>query len=244
MGVECKQYLIPKPNSFRPDAKCLSALIDALVRERWIHAPTPKPAGRAKGGLVNGLFWKRSTNIRTGLKPIPAIPSEAELAAMPEELFLTSLVDSGEDAGLRHPLATGAPYEESYWELNIHVSDDYIYHVSDIVDPFDGVVCKCGEALVYDPGGGDVFYSQRIRYTCPSCGKTFDPSRRPAIVRDGWTGEETKVTGGAAYRFAVVADFGKCWPHDATDGIELHADLVKLCHRITGKKFYQITDFY
>jgi hypothetical protein len=34
----------------------------------------------------------------------------------------------------------------------------------------------------------------------------------PLTIRDGFTGVESKATGGVVYRFAVVVDCGKYWP--------------------------------
>jgi hypothetical protein len=88
-----------------------------------------------------------------------------------------------------------------------------------------------------------LFYAPRMRTRCQACGRAFDPSERAATVRDPWTNEESKVRGGATFRFAVVVDCGKCWPAGES-GFGANDELRKLCESHFNRSFYEVLDVY
>jgi hypothetical protein len=145
----------------------------------------------------------------------------------------------------RSPLSVRASErvrDETYYDVEIHLSCDYVYHCSELIDPFDDIRCMCGESLEYD-NNDRVFYASRIKYRCPRCARDFDVSEKPATVRNGRTGEKSTVPGGTSYRFALVVDCGK-WLPTRSSVINLHPDLVELCQSELQHSFYEVGDYY
>jgi hypothetical protein len=128
--------------------------------------------------------------------------------------------------GLTYPLVNdGPPPEDPYYEVEVHASRDYVYHMSELIQPADAT-CECGECLEYHQKEPEVFYAARIKTACPTCRKVFDPSSLPVTVRDGWTGENSIVLGGAIYP------------------ITANKALVELCQEILGCELYEVGDIY
>jgi hypothetical protein len=165
---------------------------------------------------------------------------------MAKDLILAWPVSDLAGTTLRYPLRP-CP-DDPYHELQIHLCPDYVYHCSELIDPLTTEVrCPCGESLEFGPPAGvpDVFYSGRIHFICPSCGKEFQPEQLTARVRNAWTGEELGLIAGAAiYRFAIIVDCGKCLPPSDTGAIDFEPDLVALCQTQLGCSFYQVNDLY
>jgi hypothetical protein len=151
-----------------------------------------------------------------------------------------------DDTDLRYPLRPRPA--EPYYTLELHLCSDYVYHMSELIDPFPNKVwCACGQLLEYYAEGerSNIFSSSRIHCVCPNCRSDFDPARQCARVRHGWTGETIGfIPGGAAYRFAVVVDCGKCIPDREMGRIDFEPDLVSVCKKRLGCDFYQLTDLY
>lgn len=285
MGVELRHYLIPRPNSFRPSAEQLSDLIGSLVANRWIHDPAdPSSSSPVRGDEGSppdlaekwGAYARVRRNVRTGddfpgvAIPFPLTPSWLE-QRLGGNLVLVWPVETFPDSGVRYPLR---PCELKadliYYELQIHLCPDFVYHLSELIQPFRAasgasqghgnkasvaggsygesgqeVRCNCGQVLEYAPEPDhDVFYAFRIHSTCPRCGRPFDPGDLSAAVRDGWTGEVIgEVPGGATYRFAIVVDCGKCLPA-WNKRIEVEPDFLAVCRNRLGCDLYQLTDLY
>ncbi len=139
---------------------------------------------------------------------------------------------------------------DAYYDLELRVAREFVYHTSEGIDPFDAVACACGQPLEYYEQDEDdhlgkcpVFYDGRIHRTCPSCGTPFRPQERIARVRDGYTGVARNRTGGVIYLFAVVVDCGKGfaregWPMRATE--KFMGTLTKAL----GRRFYEVGDTY
>jgi hypothetical protein len=122
------------------------------------------------------------------------------------------------------------------------LSGEYVQHVSELIDPINAT-CECGEDLEYYPED-DIFYSSRIRNPCPQCARPFDPSAIEVVVRDGWTGDESQVRGGAIYRFAITIDCHKCIPERKSVPIRANPAFIELCERQFGESFYEVADVY
>jgi hypothetical protein len=150
-------------------------------------------------------------------------------------------------APLRYPLNKPSPVSanDTYFDFELWLGRDHVYKTAEVIDPFEDERCACGAELVYDPESGNesLFYAPRMRTRCQNCGKPFEPSERVAIVRDPWTNAESKVRGGATFRFAVVVDCGKCWPEDEA-GFGVNEDLRKLCESHFHQSFYEIVEVY
>lgn len=190
--------------------------IHFLVPETRTHRPDDAAAGRLVEALRAGRW-------------IPA----GESGAMRWE------IDDDRTAGLRYPFVGELEtYDARYYTIELRRSDDFVYHASECVDPFDDTTCTCGEELSYDTDD-----DQRIYAKCPACGETVDPAVWSAVVRDGLTGAERAVAGGATHRFALVVDCGKSLPWRRRTG-SLDPELVATCERSLGCRLIEIGDYY
>jgi hypothetical protein len=159
-------------------------------------------------------------------------------------------VENLADAGLRYPLSPRETEpQETYYELEIWLSPDYVYEMSERIDPFpDGVLrCRCGQLLETFPSADEpshvVGYFAHIKYRCPRCGAAFDTTGLPATVKDPWTGEVATLPGGVTFRFAIVFDCGKCFPRSGRR-IAAEPAFVRLLQEVMACSFYQIGDVY
>ena len=256
MGVEYRHYLIPRPNSFRPDAEQLTALITRLAADRWI-APPASEAFEKLVAIERTLYgkveysWARKrlrdsgATIR-GFEPIsdPITPNGVQQHLAGESRVEFPLLHA-DRIGVQYPLVcdSGIP-DDAYYEIEIHLSEDYVHQCSECIDPVP-TKCQCGEDLQYWPADDeDVFYAARIRTRCPKCSRAFDPARFSVSFRDGFTGNESAIKGGAAYRFALVIDCGKCIPHPKKPPLKANPRLIELCQTVLRIEFYQVGDFY
>lgn len=158
-------------------------------------------------------------------------------------------VESSKESGLEYPLTPFPEWGDAYYELEIHSATGFVYHTSEVIDPFREVACECGWHLEFEmpfrrwPDGPPVFFEPRIYRLCPACGRAFLPQRLTARVRDGYTGEASQRAGGATYLFAVVIDCGKGfaregWPIRATEQFR------STVTQALGQVFYEIGDVY
>jgi hypothetical protein len=146
-------------------------------------------------------------------------------------------------SGLRYPFASRrAPDPEAYYEIQIHLAAQYVHHASEIIDPLAATSCACGGHLEFEPLE-DLFYASRLHLACPGCGEPFDPSALATTIRDPWTGEESTLLGGAAYRFALVIDCGKSLP-EADGAFRLEPALPQLLSARLGRQFVDTRDLY
>jgi hypothetical protein len=230
VGVEYAQYVIPRPNSFRPTAEQLASFVQQLKEHCWV--PT-------RG---TGRFCVPGPTAEPRQLPLPNTLDVAWFRErLRQDFVLDWDIEELRKSGLRYPLDRLPELgEEAYYELQVHVASDYVYHTSELIHPFDNESCVCGTSLEYDTGilSGSVFFTPRLHDSCPSCGSSFDPSRLPAVVQDGWTAGERIVPGGACYRFALVVDCGKSIPSNGI--ISLHPELLALCETHFHTRFYQV----
>jgi hypothetical protein len=209
--------------------------IDALARDNWIA--TPDTPG------TDASIYRRLPGPETASILFP-ITAEWLSQVSGEELLLGFAIEHADKAGLTYPLVNiGAAPEEPYYDIQIHLTDDYVCHESECISPmvtlWADVRCRCREELAYYPDD-HVFYSPRIHYACPNCGLELDASTIPIEVRDGWTAERSLIPGGAICRFAVMIDCGNCVPEHGDEPFRAHPALIGLCERTFARPFYEI----
>jgi hypothetical protein len=258
MGVAYAHYLIPRDNTYKPDAKTLVQLIDALVAQGFLPK-TSMGAPPDAGSKATSAFdrspaelecYLRLSECAEALFPCPCAIDDIQ-ALGDQDYRIVCSVSNASSSGLEYPLAPTPESRDAYYEVEIHMGRDYIYHVSEIIAPFDSVACRCGQGLQYLQYDEDdesieaapAFRDFRIQRTCPSCGTPFRPQDKVARMKDGWTGETTERPGGATYLFAVVVDCGKGFARDggpirATD--EFH----KTVARALGQELYEVAEIY
>jgi hypothetical protein len=153
-------------------------------------------------------------------------------------------VDDDRAAELRYPFVGALDdYPHRYYDVEVVERDDLVYYTGQCIDPFDDTTCECGADLEHYDEQATSWIDLFLRATCPECGRAVDPSAWPAIVRDGMTGEEREVPGGAAFRFALVIDCGKSLPSQSGP-VALDPELLAACRRALGTELYEVSDYY
>lgn len=172
------------------------------------------------------------------------LPQSAVLIGWPVDRFTLS--------GLRYPLvqrpfSNDKEADRTAYELQLHLAGDFIYHTSEVVEPFDpDPCCPCGAALAYTSGSHEGPFWNYLHRLCPKCGCRFDPTTLHALVHKPTTArvdEGTERAAGAVYRFAVVIACGK-WVPLVTTGETIEADeaLVALVSDVLSQNFSQLQD--
>jgi hypothetical protein len=264
MSTESRIFLIPRNNSFKPDAESLARFLDELRKGAWICDPeapdfaalTFTTMRQSAFASKTGAYCKvsvstgKGSNADSGYAAFPTANVAIWLRARGDADFrIVWPVENYEavSSSLRYPLDWSNPLSPDaiYYDLELWVSHDYVYKTAEAIDPFDDEHCHCGAPLTYDAEeeGGALFYALRMRARCPECGRPFDPSERSALVRDPWTGLESEVRGGATFRFALVVDCGKCIPRDPIS-VRLKKELRQLCEYHWQQRFYEIVELY
>jgi hypothetical protein len=252
VGVEYRCYLIPRPNTFRPRPDAALSLVTALRDDGWL--PGPEHPALAKLPFQQSRLYtparERGYFART-------VGSRDSFTAPLHELFddfadrdlmVVWPVESLGTSGLCYPLEP-LPFDDPvdaadcYYEAQFHFGRDFIYHMSEVIAPFDpSPTCPRGHPLECEPESDeDPFYSARLAMRCPQCGAAFDPTRLVANGQNGWTGAAMPVQGGAAYRFAVVIDCGKFFGQRQH---RFHPRLKSLVERTLEIETYEVEDFY
>lgn len=197
-----RRWLIAKGNVFFPSGAGIVKLVDRLRKEKWI----PDPA--------TGAAWKE---VR--------FPLEAAWLDHPDraDLFLRW-------PALRSPLAGAASPT-----LELHRGDDFVYPEARGIGAIDSE-CACGEDLAFAWDDDDLpppfGRASGIFTECSECSRTFDPARHEADIVDPRTGQTSRVRGGAAYRFAIVAASAEVAAFDP--------ELVAACEAEFGRSFYEV----
>ncbi|MCE5231414.1 hypothetical protein LLG95_17700 [bacterium] len=249
MCFEYRHFVIARPNYFRPTPQQLSDFILALGRDSWVSCPGSSSRNiQYKNGTnahakASGYYVKSKAGIAAGTFP----PKESVLAAsLREDAILRWPVPATGTAGLRYPLLP-VPADDSqdwYWDMELHVGANYVYHSSECIDPFhEKVKCGCGTAVEF-ADDSKLFFDPRLYRKCPKCYTTVNVSTLKAEVHNGWTEDGSKIAGGGAYCTALVIDCGKCLPNTTDGRIELHPELRKLCENIFQCEFYELGDVY
>ena len=259
MGIEYKHYLIPEDNTHKPRPEKLSKLVSALLKGGFVAEAGTDAFGRMTFETSTTYEHAERTGCYAHLgdrtySSFPCPCSEEDIAALGEKDFkLVWPVESTNESGLKYPLSPFPGWGDAYYELQLHVATDFVYHLSERIDPFVEVACKCGRSLEYYDESATmaaypVYYDGRIHRACPTCGSAFRPQELVAKVRDGWTGEATSRSGGATYLFAVVIDCGKGFARDgfAREGspIRTSEEFIDTVRTALDQELYEIGDFY
>jgi hypothetical protein len=158
-----------------------------------------------------------------------------------EELRLVWPVEG--DAA-RYPLTMRPPGEVEY-AIEIHRSAEYVYPLAETIDPLP-TECPCGEDVGFQWDEEEVVPAFRssggIFAECDACSRTFDPSKRSAAITNPFGGESEQVMGGAAYRFALKVDCGKCFVQNAS--LAFARELVALVENEFGRDFFEVGATY
>jgi hypothetical protein len=252
MGVECRHYLIPRPNDYFPSASKMLSMIDALRRGSWICSPSsPYFSQMSFSGYRSHEIAESTGGLAITPSKMMALPfpvTEDFLTThLKHDLILRWPVECLSETELRYPLvAEDLDRTETYYDLEIHTSPDYVYRKSELIEPFSMPVrCpKCNTIVEYDKEESperEIFYSTRIHLTCPGCAQKINVSDFSALVRNGWDHKDSlSVRGGATSRFVLVIDCGKCIPKKC----QVQPDLMELLEKTTRTPFYEIEDFY
>jgi hypothetical protein len=145
-------------------------------------------------------------------------------------------------SGLKYPLTIIPGPDGVYYDIEIHLATNPIYHSSEIIDPFSKISCVCGAAVEeLESPGEDPFYSSRLPNHCPACYAPINYAAMPMTIRDGWTGEESEAIGGVTYRFAMVVDCGKYWPEQEAAVVPEFLAIIEQTLQIKTRVF---RDFY
>jgi hypothetical protein len=262
MGVEYERWLIAKGNVFCPSSESIAKLVDRLRAEGWILDPA-SPAlaelrlegkrneyARATGGYAVKTVENRWPNDAVGrivgsTESLPAqITREWLDDPTREELRLVWPMRGQGRLPVKYPLSR-VPEGEVSWSLEVHRSPEYVYPISEAIDPID-TECKCGEDLEFEWDLDDLVpafgAANGIFAECEDCSRTFDPAKRSATIRNPFDGSEQEVPGGAAYRFAIKVDCGKCFVEDAK--LAFAPELVALVEKEFGRSFYEVGSAY
>jgi hypothetical protein len=252
MGVEYRSYLIPRPNTFRPRPDVALALVAALRDDGWLLGPDHKALANlpfAQSRLYapargHGYFARRVGDRESFSAPL----GDLFHGFANRDLMVVWPVESLGASGLRYPLEP-LPFDDPadavdcYYEIQLHFGHDYVYRMSESIDPFDpSPSCHRGHALERDAESEeDPFYSSRLALRCPKCDAKFDPSEFIATGRDGWTGTAIRVPGGMTYRFAVVIDCGKFFGRRP---LRFSPRLKSIIERTLDVETYEVPEFY
>lgn len=276
MGVEYEHYLIPKDNTYKPRPVELCRLIDALLDGGFVAkgttdtvreiTPDPDPAD---WDTVRVRCYARLGNRRHLWFTCPCSAGDIATLGAPDFQLVWS-VESSHESGLKYPLVPFPEWGDPYYDLELHLAGDFVYHTSELIDSFDEVACACGRDLRYSewavPSGAEyvecspssghwnyppahdsqglpLYTDDRIHRLCPSCGRPFRPQDLINKVRDGRTGEVSRRAGGCTYLFAVVIDCGKGF---AREGWPIRAteEFRGTVTQALGQAFYEIGDVY
>ena len=258
MGGEYERWLIAKGNVFSPSAPTVAKFIERLRADHWIVDPASNDLAKlrfrgkrteqasATGGYavraVENRFGKDiAAKLAASTEPQPSAITAAWLAEPSrEELRLVWPVDGDEPLPVKYPLSRKPEGAVSY-ALELHRSEEYVYPISDTIDPID-TECACGEDLEFEWDPDDVVppfgASTGIFAECEECSRTFDPAKRSAIITNPFDESREEVRGGAAYRFALKVACGQCFVGDPK--IAFAPELVALVEKEFGRSFYEV----
>jgi hypothetical protein len=226
MGVDYRVWVLPRQRSFRPSAEQFARLANALRDGNW--APMPDTPGQGSQIIEllpgNSVAGKKPARVQ-GFDNIPFTSSWVEFHSQ-HELVMDWHVRNLREAGVQYPFVFD-PYPDSgppYFYVRLILGRDYFYWTGENVMPFDDATteCVCGEQLSFWTDWAHGTPSQRIQMVCPQCGQRFDPSGKACDILDGWSGAPTPLIGGLTFRFALVVDCHKYWPHDEDAARRFH----------------------
>jgi hypothetical protein len=249
MGVDYRVWIIPRERAFRPRVDQVASLANAMREGGWV--PMPDASGQQSrvdellaGADKAGRRLRRSHDFTEE----PFTPGWVEFHSQ-NELVLHWDVRNTDTAGVQYPFNFD-PYPDSqppYFHVFLILGDSYFYRTGDNVLPFDEqyTTCACGEQLAHWIGWSEGAGSERIHRICPKCGKIFDPSEIACDLLDGWTRESQLLAGGLTFRFALMVDCHKSWPHEEEAGRRFHLrpEFVELWRTCIGVPFELVVTF-
>ncbi|HEY8041148.1 MAG TPA: hypothetical protein VIF15_15180 [Polyangiaceae bacterium] len=263
MGVEYERWLIAKGNVFLPSAAAIAKLVERLRKEQWIPDPAAPefarlrfPGRRARHAAATGGYAVRTVENTFGddLAAKLAATTEPQPRAITagwldhpdrEELRLVWPVEGDEPLPVKYPLSRKPDGGVAY-SLELHRAPEYVYPISETIEPVP-TVCACGEDLAFHWDDDEVVApfgaSSGIFAECEACSRTFDPSKGAALVTNPFDGTASRVPGGAAYRFALKVDCGKCFAQDDPQ-LAFAPELVALVEDEFGRAFSQVGSIY
>jgi hypothetical protein len=261
MGVEYERWLLPKSNVFMPGGAAVAKLVARLRAEKWIPDPASPDFARLRfqgksekyAAPTGGYAVRTVDNTFDDLAATIAASTESQPAALTgawlddgdrEELRLVWPVRGPGASSLRYPL-THRPDGDVYYALEIHRAYDFVYPASETIDPV-ATKCPCGDDLSFEWDEEEVVPAFRsstgIFAVCEACSRTFDPSKTAAKITNPFDGRTEEVFGGAAYRFALKVDCGKCFVSDGH--LAFAPELVALVSDELGRDFREIGSVY
>ena len=163
-----------------------------------------------------GTTWRRTrassaTSIKTcfcSLAPGQRATS-LRLGGARLHVLFWSVENRNESGEPKYPLSPFPEFNDVYYDLELHVARDFVYHTSELIDPFGQVVCPCGRDLRFsewdkplagerieshNSAGSDRYtlsdtppkpplYDFRIYRFCPTCDRPFRPQDLVARVK-------------------------------------------------------------
>lgn len=253
MGVEYIHYLLPKNHAFSPSAQQIEQLVAALYRGNWLCSPDSEDFAKLDFDSVNSTFvFAKETGVfrqEDSSEACQSVPYPLQASWLTEQMegdlrLVWPIYDFDHCRNLRYPFNKFEGISNRYYEVNLQLSKDYVHRSSEILDPLPSTSCNCGEELEYWPEE-DPLDSPRIRKNCPQCQKLFLPGKQRTTCRDGWTGKEKRIEGGATYCFALAIDCSKALPKsEAKTEITIHKDLRILVEKTLGIQTYELHDVY
>jgi hypothetical protein len=251
MGVSYRVWIIPSHRPFRPTVAQFADLANALRESNWV------PASGSSGHISTQYELLPGSPIGHRYKqPERAQPLTAERFTpgwidfySQHELVLDWYIHNAREARVEFPFAYD-PYPDSerqYFSVRLVLGPNYFHWVGDTVMPFGEhqTVCKCSKQLAYATGWAAGLDSGRILYVCPQCGRNFDTSEISCEALEGKKGKSYVLAGGLTFRFGLVVDCQKYFPHDEEDlrKFVLRTEFLALWDLHIGTPFEQIATF-
>jgi hypothetical protein len=236
MGAGYERYLVAKGNAFSPSAGAVVKLVERLRKEKWLPG-----AGKAVTTVDNTFGDDDRAKLAASTSPLPAVLTAEWLDdADREELRIVWQIDAGGPLALKYPL-TRRPEGAASYALELHRAHDYVYPIGKSIEPI-ATACVCGEDLGFHWDEEEVVpafgASSGIFAECEACSRTFDPTKGAAVLTNPFDGTKTSTRGGAAYRFAIKVDCGKCFVADPA--LAFAPELVSLVEDEFGRDFFEV----
>jgi len=249
MGVESNFYILPETSGYRPEPARVCQLVKDLRGAGFLcdpKSPTFTVSAHRAGSLSSeadyeGFCWKLRAGPEKDVGSLSTL--ELRLVDSQESDVLVQWPNSDLNlSGLKYPLSMVPGPEGVYYDIEIHLAAQTVYHTSEIIDPFDEIRCSCGaDVQQFDPSGRCHFYDSRLPNRCPACQMVMNYATLPLTIRDGWTGVESGAVGGVTYRFALVVDCGKYWPESEA---AVTPEFLAVVEQTLGIKTRVFRDFY
>jgi hypothetical protein len=260
LPVHYQRWLMAKGSYFSPSAAAVVKLIDRLRAEQWIPKASDlaglrfrgarQEVARATGGYAaqtvdNKLASDARARATANIVPQPPAVTDTWLDGPDrEELRLVWPVDGDGTLPVKYPLSRRPEAPVSY-SLELHRAHDYVYPSYATIAEVP-TLCRCGEDLAFGWDEEELVpafeSSSGIYAECAACSRTFDPSQGTATISNPFDGTRQEVRGGAAYRFALKVDCGKCFVPDPS--LAFAQELVALVEGEFGRDFYEVGSKY